>query len=184
MDENGIKQRMEQAVEAVRRDSAGIRTGRAAPSLVEGIIVDAYGGASRLRVMELASVTVPDAQTLLIAPWDKSVIGEIKKAIDQANIGLNPVTNSDVIRITLPPLTGEDREKYIKLLHQKLENGRIMIRQIRQDGMRDIKKGFEDKTVTEDQRVVQEKKLQELTDRFVGKIEEVGRAKEEELRSM
>lgn len=184
MDENEIKSRMEQVVELVRRDIGGIRTGRVTPSLVEDVIVDAYGGTSKLRVVELASITTPDTHTLLIAPWDKTVIGEIKKGIEQANIGLNPIIGGEVLRISLPPLTTEDREKYIKLLHQKLENGKIIVRHVRQDGMHQIKKGFENKLVTEDERVLQEKKLQELTDQFIGKVDDTGRAKENELRTL
>ncbi len=184
MDETQIREQMQRVIDTVRQDISGIRTGRVTPSLVEDIMVEAYGGSSRLRIMELASITVQDAQTLLITPWDKQVIGEIRKGIEQANIGLNPVIAGEALRIVLPPLTAEDREKYVKLLHQKLENGRVSVRQARQDGMRDIKKGFEDKSITEDERESQEKKLQELTDQFIGQIDEVGKNKETELRTV
>lgn len=184
MDENQIKQRMEGAVEALRSDVSGIRTGRVTPALVEDIIVDAYQGTSKLRVQELASISTQDPQTLLITPWDKTVISEIKKGIEAANIGLNPMVTSEVIRIVLPPLTQEDRERYIKLLHQKLENGRVQIRQIRQDGMHDIKKALDEKNIGEDDKDRQEKKLQELTDLYIGKVDEIGRIKEAELRGV
>lgn len=184
MDQNEISQRMQSVIDNVRQDISGIRTGRVTPALVEDIMVEAYGGTSRLRIMELASITVQDAQSLLITPWDKQVLAEIRKGIELANIGLNPAMTGEAIRIVLPPLTAEDREKYIKLLHQKLENGRISVRQARQDGMRDIKKGFEDKTITEDEREAQEKKVQELTDQFIGQIDEIGKAKETELRTV
>jgi ribosome recycling factor len=184
MDETQIREQMQKVVDNVRQDISGIRTGRITPSLVEDIMVEAYGGSSRLRIMELASITVQDPQTLLITPWDKQVVGEIRKGIEIANIGLNPAITGDALRIVLPPLTAEDREKYVKLLHQKLENGRVAIRQSRQDGMKDIKKGFEDKTITEDERSAQEKKLQELTDQFISQIDEVGKNKETELRTV
>lgn len=184
MDELLIKDRMQGAVEALQQDISGIRTGRVTPALVEDIIVDAYDGASKLRVQELASISVQDAQTLLISPWDKSVISDIKKGIESTNIGLNPQVTGDAIRIVLPPLTQEDREKYVKLLHQKLEASRIQIRQIRQDGMQSLKKSLEEKTIGEDEKDRLEKRLQELTDEFIGKIEEVGRVKEAELRTV
>lgn len=184
MDENQVRSRMQHTIDSVRQDISAVRTGRVTPSLVENVMVEAYGGASRLRVMELASITAQDSQTLLITPWDKQVVGEIRKGIEVANIGLNPVVSGDVIRISLPPLTAEDREKHVKFLHQKLENGRVSVRQARQDGMRDIKKGFEDKTITEDERDRQEKKLQELTDQFIGQIDEIGKNKETELRTV
>lgn len=181
MDFLNIRQRMQMVIDLVHQDISGIRTGRATPALVEDIVVEAYSGASRLRVVELASITAPDPQSLLITPWDKTVIGEIRKGIEVANIGLNPVISGETIRISLPPLTSEDREKYIKLLHQKLENGRVMIRQARQDGMQAIKK---DDTLTEDEIVRQEKELQKITDEHIAQIEKLGEAKELELRSM
>lgn len=184
MDENEIREKMQRVVDNVRQDISSVRTGRVTPALVEDIMVEAYGGSSKLRVKELASISAQDSQTLLITPWDKQVVGEIRKGIEAANVGLSPVVSGEVIRITLPPLTAEDREKYVKLLHQKLENGRVSIRQARGDGMRDIKKGFEDKSVTEDERSSQEKKLQELTDQFIGQIDEIGKNKETELRTV
>lgn len=184
MDENQIRQKMQQVLDLVRQDTGTIRTGRAAPSLVEDIMVDAYGGASRLRILELASITAPDPQTLVIAPWDKQVVGEIRKGIESANVGLSPVISGDIIRIVFPPLTTEDREKYVKLLRQKLENGRVMVRQVRQDGMHSIKRAFEQKTISEDEKNRQEKRLQEVTDEFVGQIEQAGEVKEAELLKM
>lgn len=184
MDETQIRQKMQQAVELVRKDISGIRTGRATPSLVEDIIVEAYGGASRLKIVELASITAPDLQSLLISPWDKQVLNEIRKAIELANIGLNPISTGEAIRINLPSLTTEDREKYIKLLKEKLEHGKIMIRQVRQDGMHDIKKAHGGSNLSDDEKVQQEKDLQKLTDEFVEQIDKAGEVKEQELRTM
>lgn len=181
MDEDSIKQKMQGVLDLVRTDIGGIRTGRAMPSLVEDITVPAYGGQQRMRVVELATITTPDTQTLVIDPWDKSIIGDIRKGIMEANTGLNPIIDSQILRISLPPLTTEDREKYVKLLSAKLENGKIMIRQIRGDGMREIKKGFEEKEITEDEKFGQEKKMQEITDGFIEKIEELGEFKKQEL---
>lgn len=184
MDEIALRQRMQQVLDLVRQDVGGIRTGRATPSLVEDIVVDCYGGTQKLKVVELATISASDPQTLVISPWDKNIIGEIRNGILKANIGLSPVIAGEIIRINLPPMTTEDRENYIKLLHQKLENGRIMIRQARQDGMRDIKKKFENKEISEDEQMGQEKKLQEITDDYIGQIDEIGKRKETELRTV
>jgi ribosome recycling factor len=181
MDEASISQKMQKVVDSVMADISGIRTGRATPSLVENIMVPAYGGTQTMRVLEVASITAPDPQMLVISPWDKSIIGDIRKGILEANMGMNPSIDGEVIRISFPPLTTEDREKYVKLLSQKLENGKVMIRSVRADEMHTIKKGFEDKTVTEDEKMDFETRLQEITDEYVGKIEKVGESKKQEL---
>lgn len=181
MDEASVRAKMVEVVTMVKDDIGSIRTGRATPALVEDLIVAAYGGAQKLKIMELASITAPDTQTIVIDPWDKSIIGDIKKGILSANAGLNPSIDGQIIRISLPPLTTEDREKYVRLLGTKLEQGKVMIRQIRGDAMRDIKNAFEKKEISEDIKFNQEKRLQELTDEFVEKIEEMGRVKEQEL---
>lgn len=181
MDETSVKDRMQSAVDSFVLTIATIRTGRAVPALVEDIIVNAYGGSQRLKVMELASISASDTQTLVINPWDKSIIGEIKQGILAANVGLNPVIDSEIIRISLPPLTTEDRLKYVKLLHAKMEESRVQVRQIRGDVMHDVKKNFEAKTITEDEKFAQEKKIQDFTDQFISKIEEIGKVKEQEL---
>ena len=181
MDEVQVRLRMQQVLDLVISDAASIRTGRATPKLVEDLQVAVYGGQQKLKIMELATISTVDAQTLTIAPWDKSVIGEIRQGILAANIGMNPSMDGEIIRISFPPLTTEDREKYVKLLSAKLENGRIMIRQIRGEVMHDIKKGFESKEITEDEKFGQEKKLQEITDEFIKMIEDLGEKKKHEL---
>lgn len=184
MNEPEVKAKMEEVLHALSEDISSIRTGRATPALVENVVVSAYGGAQRLKVMELATITAIDTQTLVIEPWDKSVIGEIRQAILAANIGMNPSIDGELIRISMPPLTGEDREKYIKLLSTKLENARVSIRQVRGDAMKDIKEAFEKKELTEDDKFAFEKNLQEITDDYIEKIEARGKAKEEELRQI
>ncbi len=181
MDESSIRSRMTQVINSVTSDLGSLRTGKASPALVDELSVLVYGGQQKLKIKELATVTTPDHQTLLIDPWDKSIIGEIRAGILSANVGMNPSIDGQVIRISFPPMTTEDREKYTKLLSTKLENGRVMIRQIRQDGMHDIKKSFEDKTLSEDEKFAAEKKLQEVTDEFIDKINEMGERKKEEL---
>ena len=115
MDEASVTQKMQKVVDSVVGDISGIRTGRATPSLVENIMVPAYGGTQMMRVLEVASITAPDSQMLVISPWDKSIIGDIRKGILEANMGMNPSIDGEVIRISFPPLTTEDREKYVKL---------------------------------------------------------------------
>ena len=181
MDEASITQKMQKVVDSVAQDISGIRTGRATPSLIENIMVPAYGGTQSMRVLEVASITAPDSQMLVISPWDKSIIGDIRKGILEANMGMNPSIDGEVIRISFPPLTTEDREKYVKLLSQKLENGKVMIRSVRADEMHIIKKGFEDKKITEDERDDFESRLQELTNLYISKIETVGESKKQEL---
>jgi ribosome recycling factor len=181
MDETLVRSKMQQVLNLLINDISSLRTGRATPSLVENIICPAYGGTQKLKVQELATITAPDSQTLTISPWDKSIIGDIKKGIMEANIGLNPIIDGEILRIAFPPLTTEDREKYVKLLSQKLENGRVMIRQQRGEAMQDIKKKFEAKEISEDEQFDQEKKIQLITDEFVNKINEAGERKKQEL---
>lgn len=181
MDQASVSQKFQKVVDSVASDISGIRTGRATPSLVENIMVPAYGGTQMMRVMEVASITAPDTTMLVISPWDKSIIGDIRKGILEANMGMNPSIDGEVIRISFPPLTTEDREKYVKILSGKLENGKVMIRSVRADEMHEIKKKFEAKEITEDDKKDDEKNLQVLTDTYVGKIDSMGEAKKQEL---
>jgi ribosome recycling factor len=181
MDEASVKQKMQVVIDLVMSDVSSIRTGRATPGLVEDIVIAAYGGQQKLKVQELATINATDPQTIVIQPYDKSIIGDIRKGIEAANVGLSPSIDGEIIRIALPPLTSEDREKYVKLLGTKLENGKVMIRQIRGDVMRDIKEAFEKKEISEDLKFNQEKRLQEITDDFVQQIVGLGEKKEQEL---
>lgn len=181
MDQTSLNQKFQKVVDSVASDISGIRTGRATPSLVENIIVPAYGGTQHLRVLELGTITAPDTQTLVISPWDKSIIGDIRKGILEANLGMNPSIDGEIIRISFPPLTTEDREKYVKLLSQKIENGKIQVRQVRAEQMHEIKKMFENKGLTEDDKKDNEEELQKLTDQFIAKLEEISEKKKQEL---
>lgn len=181
MDQASISQKFQKVVDLVTSDISGIRTGRATSAMVENIVCPAYGGTQFLKVIELASITVTDPTMIVISPWDKSIIGDIRKGILEANLGFNPSIDTEVIRISVPPMTTEDREKYVKLLSQKLENGKVMIRQVRGDEMHEIKKKFESKEITEDEKFNDEKMLQELTDKFIGEIESKGEVKRQDL---
>lgn len=181
MDESQVRSSMQRAVDLLLTDIASIRTGRATPGLVDSLEVSVYGGQSRMKLREIASITAPDSNMLVIEPWDKSIIGDIRKGILEANVGFNPSIDGEQIRIVIPAMTAEDREKYVKLLSTKLENTRVGIRQVRGDAMHAIKKAFEEKEIAEDERRGKEKKIQELTDLFVAKIEEIGENKKKEL---
>ncbi|MBI4999353.1 ribosome recycling factor [Candidatus Gottesmanbacteria bacterium] len=175
------QQKMQKALEIIRGDLATIRTGRATPALVENVVLLVYGGSQKLKMAELATITTLDPKTLIINPFDPSIAQEIERGLLEANLGLTPVLEGEIIRITIPPLSAERRQEYLKLAKQKLETGRIMIRQIRHEVMSDLKRMFEEKQISEDDRRRQEHDLQELTDKYIAEIEELGRRKEEEL---
>lgn len=181
MDSNETKQKMGKVLEVLRNDLATVRTGRAAPALVENIVIGAYGGSTKLKVLELATISSSDSQTLLITPFDGSIIGEIHKGILEANTGLTPTIDGQNIRISIPPLSQERRLELIHLMKQKLENVKVMVRQVRQEGMQEIKKQSGEKIITEDDKSRLEKELQNLTDLVMGEIEALGKKKEEEL---
>lgn len=170
--------RMQKVLEVLRIDLSTVRTGRAMPSLVENIVINAYGGSGKLKVMELATIGAPDSQTLQISPFDQSTIHEIAKGIQEANIGLNPVVDAPIVRISIPPLSQERREELIHLMRQKLENGKIMIRQARQDAMNEVKKA-EDLSEDDEHRL--EKEIQRVTDESMAQVEAMGKQKEVEL---
>lgn len=175
------RDRMKRAIEAVRTDLSSIRSGRATPALVENIVVSVYEGTQHLKIMELATITTMDAKTIVIAPYDPSIIIEIQKGLEVANIGVTPVIDGEIIRITLPPLSQERRLEYIKLAKAKLEAGRVMIRQVRQDAMKDISRKEDGGDISEDEKTLGEKKIQELTDEMVAEIDSMGKKKEDEL---
>lgn len=172
---------MKKAFEVTMGDLGSIRSGRATPALVENIAISAYGGSQKLRVMEMATITTVDAKTLVITPYDPSTIAEIEKGIGTANSGLVPVVDGELIRITIPPLSTERRQEYMKLAKAKLESGRVMIRQIRHEAMRSLQKEADDKTISEDQQKHGERLVQELTNEMIAEIDSLGTKKEAEL---
>jgi ribosome recycling factor len=178
---NQARDRMRKSLDVTRNDLTSIRSGRATPSLVENIIVSCYGGTQKLKILEMATITTQDHKTLLISPYDPSQIGELEKGILQAKTGLTPVVDGEILRISIPSLSEERRLEYIKLAKAKLEAGRIMIRQVRQEAMKDLKSAENDNTITEDQRKHGEKLVQELTDEMIAEIDSLGEKKEQEL---
>ncbi|MEX2007421.1 MAG: ribosome recycling factor [Candidatus Levyibacteriota bacterium] len=175
------REKMQKVLDMLRSDLATVRTGRAAPSLVENIVISAYGGSARLKVMELATISATDPHTLAVTPFDGSIIGEIQKGIVDSGSGLNPVIDGQLIRIAIPMLSEERRQELIKLMKQKLENGKIMVRQARHEAMEEVKKQYNDKTIGEDDMSRLEKEIQKVTDDTISQIDEMGKRKEEEL---
>ncbi len=181
MDFTDTREQMQKALDHFKMEIAAIRTGRAVPALIENIPVSAYGGSARMAVKELGTIAASDSQTLVVQPWDQSVIGEIRQGILAANVGLTPVIDNNLIRISVPALTAERRGEYVKLLHQKMEETRVSLRNIRQEKMRDIKSAFEEKKLSEDEKFKAEEDLQKVTDEFVEMVESLGEKKEEEI---
>lgn len=176
-----MRQKMQKVFLIFTDDLGTIRTGKAVPALVENIPLLVYGGTQRLKVKEIASIFASDPKTLILTPFDRSILDEIQKGIMAANVGLTPSNDGNVIRISVPPLSTERRGELVKLVKQKLENGRIMVRQIRHEAMNTVKKQFSDKKISEEERGRLEKEIQKATDDIIGQIEILREKKEAEL---
>lgn len=176
-----IKSRMVKCLEITKNDLSTIRTGRATPAIIEHLEIPAYGGSQRLKLNELATISASDSKVLLVHPFDPSTIDDIIKGLQTANVGLSPVSDGNEIRISIPPLSLERRQEYLKLAKAKLEAGRVMIRQARHEEMNKVKKTFEEKEITEDDKKRQEKRIQDITDEFIAEIDHLGELKEKEL---
>ena len=171
--------RMKKSIEVIKQDLTKIRTGRATPALLDHIIVDYYG--SSVPVAQAATVGVADSRTLSIQPWEKNMIPVIEKAILESNLGLNPVSAGEIIRIPLPALTEERRREMTKLVRTEGERGKVAIRHIRRDGNQQLRDFCKEKEITEDDVKKGEAKLQELTDQHVNIIDALVSAKESEV---
>jgi ribosome recycling factor len=171
--------KMARAVDAMERDFQGIRTGRASTSLVERLTVDYYGTQTPLN--QLAGISVPEAHQIVIQPWDRSVLGAIEKAIQKSDIGLVPNVDGTVVRLNIPPLTEERRKDLVRVVHKRMEEARVEIRNIRRDVADELKKEERDGTVGADESHRQLEALQRTTDRFVAEVDRVGGVKEQEV---
>ena len=176
-----MRAKMQKALLVLQEDLITVRTGRAMPSLIENVVVTVYGGAQRMRIKELATISASDPQTLVLQPFDPSIAGEIQKGIMEANVGLTPSSDGNIIRISIPPLSEERRRDLIKLMKQKLENGKIAIRQIRQDARNAVRKKHNDKEISEEQMFAIDEEIQKITDATMVPIDEMGKRKETEL---
>jgi ribosome recycling factor len=173
------KTRMDKAVEDLRRELSGVRSGRASISLLDHITVDYYGAPTPLN--QVATLSVPEPTLITAQPWDLSLLPAIEKAIRSSDLGLNPGNDGKLIRIPIPPLTEERRKQLAKHVHKVLEDHRTAIRNIRRDENEVIKKMLKDKQVSEDEERKALDEVQKLTDQYTGKVEELAKKKEEEI---
>lgn len=173
------EQRMRKSVDALRKEFSRIRTGRAHTGLLDHIQVEYYG--SHVPVRQVANVGVEDARTLSVVPWEKNMVPVVEKAIINSDLGLNPATAGQVIRVPIPPLTEDRRRELVKVVRQESENTRVAIRNIRRDANNDFKELLKEKEISEDDERRGQEAIQKLTDRFVSKVEQVLQQKEKEL---
>jgi len=171
--------RMLKAVEAINREMTGVRTGKASPKMLDGIKVEYYGTPTPLN--QVASISTPDPKTLVIQPWEKTVIPEIIKAIQKSDLGLNPIPDNNVVRLPIPPLNQERRQEMGKLVKKIGEDGKIAIRNTRRDILDKLKKAEKDSEITEDDLKTAQKQVQDYTDKYIEKISEIIKHKEQEV---
>jgi ribosome recycling factor len=176
---NDAEQRMEKSLEALHKELAGIRTGRATPALVDRLQVDYYGSPTPLQ--SLANITAPEARLLVIQPYDRSAMSAIEKAIQKSELGLNPNNDGSLIRIPIPPLTEERRKEFVKLVKQRAEQARVAIRNIRRDEVEHVRKIEKDGEVGSDEIDRGLAQIQKITDRFVARVDEIAHKKEQEI---
>jgi ribosome recycling factor len=171
--------RMKGAVKALEEDLAGIRTGRANPALVERLVVEYYGMQTQL--MQLATISVPEPRQLLIRPFDASSLKTIERSIQASDLGLTPNNDGKAIRLNLPPLTEERRRELVKVVHNRLEEARVAVRNIRRDSNKDLEEFKKEKLISEDDEKRGEEELQKITNRFIEEINAIGDRKEKEI---
>ena len=173
------RQRMDGAIEALRREFAGVRTGKASPALLDTIRVEAYG--SMVPLNQVGTVSAPEARMLTVQPWDKGLMKATEKALRESDLGLNPSNDGQIIRIPIPPLTEERRKEYVKLLHKLTEEARVSVRNIRRDANDEVKHRQKDEGLSEDDVRREQADVQKLTDQYIARIEELMKHKEAEI---
>ena len=171
--------RMKKAIEATLHEFNTVRTGRASPALLEGIVVEYYGAKTPLN--QLATITAPEARMLVVQAWDKGAVKDIQKAITMSNLGLNPSADGNNLRITVPELTEERRKDLAKVVRQTAEDGRVSIRQVRRDAIDELRKQEKASDISEDDSRREQAAVQKLTDQYIEQVDELLTAKEEEL---
>ncbi|HYK53395.1 MAG TPA: ribosome recycling factor [Candidatus Eremiobacteraceae bacterium] len=174
-----LENRMKKAVEATQGEFAAIRTGRANASLLDHVVVEAYGTEMPLR--HIANVSVPDARSIVIQPHDKSIMGDVRKALEKSDLGITPNVDGNVIRLGMPPLTEERRKDLVKLVHKRAEEGRVAVRNVRRDGHDHLKVAQKDSKITEDEGRRANEQVQKLTDKHIADIDALVHNKEKEI---
>ena len=174
-----LKRRMDGAISSFKGDLAGLRTGRASPSLLDPIMVEAYG--SPMPITQLANVTVPEPRMLSVSVWDKSLVSAVEKAIRESSLGLNPMTDGTTVRVPLPELNEERRRELVKIAHQYAENARVAARHVRRDGMDVLKRLEKDGEMGQDESRAKSEEVQKATDKTIEEIDSLLEAKEQEI---
>jgi ribosome recycling factor len=174
-----VDQKMDRAIDALKRELSTLRTGRATPSLIESISVDYYGVPTPLN--QLASISAPDARAIMVQPWDKAAMKEIEKSLLKSDMGFNPSNDGNNITVPVPPLNTERRQDLVKVLKRKIEDGKVSIRNVRRDGQDRLRKMEKDKDISQDQSRRAQDQLQKATDGHTQTVDQVGAAKEAEI---
>jgi ribosome recycling factor len=173
------QQRMQKCIQAFQADLKKLRTGRAHPSLIEGLKVDCYG--AEMPLSQVANIGVEEGRTLVVTPWDKNMVAAIEKAIHKSDLNLNPNTAGTVIRIPLPPLTEERRRDILKVVRAEAENAKVAVRNVRRDALTEIKEALKEKLISQDDERRGAEEIQKITDKAVADIDQITAAKEKEV---
>ena len=173
------RHRMEKAVDVFEDEIKQLRTGRATPAILEPVKVEYYG--QKMPLNQLATITAPEPRLLVVQPWDKSIMKDIEDAIRNADLGLNPSNDGNVVRVPIPPLTVERRQELVKVLHKMTEEARVAVRNVRRDALHHLQSLKKEKAISEDEEKHYEKEIQKLTDEFIDKINQISREKEKEI---
>jgi len=176
------EQKMKKSIEAIQKELSSIRTGHASPTLIEHLKIE-YAGAI-LPLNQLASISAPQANMLVVQAWDKGCISSIEKAILKSELGLNPINDGRVIRINIPPLSEERRQELLKIVHRRIEEGRIALRNVRRDAQEELKTQEKDKDISQDEHKLLQNQLQKITDTYTVNMEQLGKDKEKEVMSV
>jgi len=179
MDFNELQRRMDGAVASLKSDLGGLRTGRASPSLLDPISVEAYG--SQMPINQVANISVPEPRMISVSVWDKQMVGKVERAIRESNLGLNPVTDGTTLRIPLPELNEQRRKELVKVAHQYAESAKVAARHVRRDGMEVLKKMEKDGDIGQDESRQMSDRVQKMTDDIISDIDKVLSVKEAEI---
>ncbi len=179
MNKDDLSRRMDGAIAALKQEFSGLRTGRASASLLEPIMVEAYG--SSMPINQVGNINVPEARMITVQVWDKGMVGAVEKAIRDSNLGLNPASDGQTVRVPLPELTEERRKDLVKIAGKYAENARIAVRNVRRDGMDQLKKDEKDGNISQDEMHGQSDVIQKMTDDFVKKIDDLLASKEKDI---
>jgi ribosome recycling factor len=181
-DLNELDRRMRGAIDSLKKELGGLRTGRASVHLLDPVVVTVYG--ARMPINQVATVSTPDARTISVQVWDKGQVGAVEKAIREANLGLNPVTDGALVRLPIPSLNAERRQELVKLAHKYAEQARVAVRNVRREGMDLLKKLDKDGDIGEDDHHKNSAKVQELTDKLIKEVDQILATKETEIKQV